>query len=375
MRIGILTYWWASDNYGQLLQCYALQRYLRDLGHEAFIIRYNYNNEGIRIKVPVWKRALKALNPVIFYKYFERKILRKRILEINKVREFDVFRSKYISLSNDFYAKYENLSANPPEADVYIVGSDQVWNFSFADFSGVKNVVHAYMLDFGRENVKRISYAASWGVSAISDDLRKEITPLLKKFDYVSVREQKGLDLCKQCGVDNAEWVCDPTLLLDAESYRTLYRENEIRKPQKKYIFVYMLNNQYEFNLDSIYRFAKERNLDVIFVTGNYKAEKRKLFYATIPEWLYLIDNAEYVISNSFHCAVFSILFKKQFGVVKLSGIHSGMNTRLDSLFDLFSISERYIRDDDFSILDASYEPKRKVIENHFMEKLNNAQN
>ena len=231
------------------------------------------------------------------------------------------------------------------------------------------------MLDFGRENVKRISYAASWGVSAISDDLRKEITPLLKKFDYVSVREQKGLDLCKQCGVDNAEWVCDPTLLLDAESYRTLYRENEIRKPQKKYIFVYMLNNQYEFNLDSIYRFAKERNLDVIFVTGNYKAEKRKLFYATISEWLYLIDNAEYVISNSFHCAVFSILFKKQFGLVKLSGIHSGMNTRLDSLLDLFSISERYIRDDDFSILDASYEPKRKVIENHFMEKLNNAQN
>ena len=375
MKIGILTYWWASDNYGQLLQCYALQRYLRDLGHEAFIIRYNYNNEGIRIKVPVWKRALKALNPVIFYKYFERKILRKRILEINKVREFDVFRSKYISLSNDFYAKYENLSANPPEADVYIVGSDQVWNFSFADFSGVKNVVHAYMLDFGRENVKRISYAERWGVAAISDDLRKEITPLLKKFDYVSVREQKGLDLCKQCGVDNAEWVCDPTLLLDAESYRTLYRENEIRKPQKKYIFVYMLNNQYEFNLDSIYRFAKERNLDVIFVTGNYKAEKRKLFYATISEWLYLIDNAEYVISNSFHCAVFSILFKKQFGLVKLSGIHSGMNTRLDSLFDLFSISERYIRDDDFSILDASYEPKRKVIENHFMEKLNNAQN
>ena len=375
MKIGILTYWWASDNYGQLLQCYALQKYLRDKGHDAFIIRYNYNNEDIRYKVSFIKRAFRALNPVIFYKHFKNKILLKKTKSASQIRKFDDFRSKYILLSAEFYQKYENLKATPPEADAYIVGSDQVWNFSFADFSGVKNVVHAYMLDLGRENVKRLSYAASWGVSAISDDLRKEITPLLKKFDYVSVREQKGLDLCKQCGVDNAEWVCDPTLLLDAESYRTLYRENEIRKPQKKYIFVYMLNNQYEFNLDSIYRFAKERNLDVIFVTGNYKAEKRKLFYATIPEWLYLIDNAEYVISNSFHCAVFSILFKKQFGVVKLSGIHSGMNTRLDSLFDLFSISERYIRDDDFSILDASYEPKRKVIENHFMEKLNNAQN
>ena len=370
MKIGILTYWWASDNYGQLLQCYALQKYLRDLGHEAFIIRYNYNNENIWVKDSVCKRAFRALNPVIFYRYFERKNNRKKILKINQIRDFDNFRNKYIPLSSDVYAKYENLMATPPEADAYIVGSDQVWNFSFADFTGVKNVVHAYMLDFGGGNVKRLSYAASWGVSEISEDLRNEIIPLLKKFDYVSVREQKGLDLCRECGLDNPEWVCDPTLLLEAELYRMLYKENEINKPQGKYIFVYMLNNQYEFNLDFVYRFAKAKNLDVIFVTGNYKAEKRKLFYATIPEWLYLIDNAEYVISNSFHCAVFSILFKKQFGIIKLTGAHSGMNTRLDSLFDLFSISERYIKDDDFSILDTSYEPKRKHIENHFMEKL-----
>ena len=228
------------------------------------------------------------------------------------------------------------------------------------------------MLDFGGENVKRLSYAASWGVSGISDDLKKEIEPLFKKFDYVSVRERKGLDLCKQCGVENGEWVCDPTLLLEAETYRKLYKENSIRKQTKKYMFVYILANQYDFDLNSIYKFAKEQNLEVIYVTGNYLKDKRKSFYATIPEWLYLIDNAEYVISNSFHCAVFSILFKKQFGIIKLTGAHSGMNTRLDSLFDLFSISELYIKDDDFSILDASYEPKRKVIENHFMEKLNN---
>lgn len=372
MKIGILTYWWASDNYGQLLQCYALQKYLSDLGHEAFLIRYNYNNEVLKISSPIWKRALRALNPVIFYNHFAAKRQRNRVLDANKERRFDDFRNKYISLSKDFYLRYENLKMTPPEADVYIVGSDQVWNFSFSNFQNVRSIVHAYMLDFGSENVKRLSYAASWGVSEISTDLKKEIMPLLEKFNYVSVREQKGLDLCKQCGRFDVEWVCDPTLLLTVEKYRDLYEENEIHKPQKKYILLYMLANQYDFDLNAVYHFAKKKNLDVIFVTGNYGTNKHKSFYATIPEWLYLIDNAEYVISNSFHCAVFSILFNKQFGAVKLSGIHEGMNTRLDSLFEMFDIPERYIYTKDFSVLDKTYNPNRKELKNHFMERLLN---
>lgn len=372
MKIGILTYWWGSDNYGQLLQCYALQKYLRDLGYETFLIRYNYNNEVFTITTPIWKRALRALNPVIFYNHFASKNRHKRVLRANKERKFDDFRNKYIVLSKDFYFRYENLRMTPPEADAYIVGSDQVWNFSFSKFQNVKAIVHAYMLDFGGKDVKRLSYAASWGVSSISDELKEEITPLLKNFNYVSVREQKGLDLSKQCGRDDAEWVCDPTLLLNADIYRALYAENEIRKLQKKYIFIYMLANQCDFDLNAVYRFAKEKNLDVIFVTGNYGADKHKTFYATIPEWLYLIDNAEYVISNSFHCAVFSILFNKQFGTVKLSGIVEGMNTRLDSLFEMFGISERYINTKDFSVLDKPYNSNRKELKNHFMEKLLN---
>lgn len=368
MKIGILTYWWASDNYGQLLQCYALQKYLRDLGHEAFLIRYNYNNEDIRYKVSFIKRAFRALNPVIFYKHFKNKILLKKTKAAAQFRKFDEFRNRYILLSAEFYQKYENLKATSPEADAYIVGSDQVWNFSFADFECVKPVVHAYMLDFGANNVKRLSYAASWGVSAISEELKNEIIPLIRKFDYVAVREQKGLDLCRQCGIDNAEWVCDPTLLLEKNIYREMYNENEIRKPKGKYIFVYMLSNKNDFDLNAVYRFAKKRNLDVIFVNGNYMANGKKQFFATIPEWLYLIDNAEYVISNSFHCAIFSLLFGKQFGIIKLIGIHEGMNTRLDSLFDLFGIPARYINSNDLSMLDTPYKPVRKQIENHFLE-------
>lgn len=372
MKIGILTYWWATDNYGQLLQCYALQKYLRDLGHDVFVIRYNYNTDIVHKVDPIWKRSVRALNPIFFYKHFERKISHKRIIATNKERKFDDFRNRYILFSNEIYGHYENLQETPPIADAYIVGSDQVWNFSFANFDNLKPIVHAYMLDFGDESVKRLSYAASWGVSTIPNDLRDEIIPLLKKFNYVSVREKNGISLCKQCERTDAEWVCDPTLLLKAETYRSFYSENEIRKPQKKYIFIYMLANQYDFDLKAVYQFAKIKNLEVIFVTGNYVADKRKTFYATIPEWLYLIDNAEYVISNSFHCAVFSILFNKQFGVVRLTGIHEGMNTRLDSLFEMFGISERYISTEDFSILDRIYNPVRKELKNFFMESLCN---
>ncbi|MGI5115820.1 polysaccharide pyruvyl transferase family protein [Treponema sp. SP13] len=368
MKIGILTYWWGSDNYGQLLQCYALQKYLRDLGHDVFFIRYNYNTEKKKNSFSFWKKAVMAMNPVIFYNHFERKFSRKKVLEINKSRNFDEFRNKYISFSENIFFRYNDLRNTPPRADAYIVGSDQVWNFTFTN--NVKPVVHSYMLDFGEKNVKRFSYAASWGVSVISDELKREIAPLLKNFDYVSVREQQGIDLCKQCGYDGAEWVCDPTLLLSADSYRMLYSENKIRKPDKKYILLYMLANKYDFDLNAVYRFAKKKTLDVVFVTGNYMAGKREKFYATIPEWLYLVDNAEYVISNSFHCAIFSILFNKQFGVVRLVGLHEGMNSRLDSLFDLYGISARYLRTDDFSVLDRRYIPVKKEIQNHFLEKL-----
>lgn len=113
---------------------------------------------------------------------------------------------------------------------------------------------------------------------------------------------------------------------------------------------------------------TKQGEIGELLVRGNYMANGKNQFFATIPEWLYLIDNAEYVISNSFHCAIFSLLFGKQFGIIKLIGIHEGMNTRLDSLFDLFGIPARYINSNDLSMLDTPYNPVRKQIENHFLE-------
>lgn len=373
LKIGILTFWWSNDNYGQLLQCYALQKYLRDAGHDAFLIRYDSRNDFIR--TPFILRCLKALNPVLLCKFLRHKIQykinSKKLLEESKLndRHFDDFRAKYIVQSENVYTSYNQLKENPPEADVYIVGSDQVWNFYEHRLNQCRNLVHAYFLDFGSKQTKRISYAASWSCSDLRPDIFEEISPLLKKFDYVSVREKSGINLCRKCGYDTAEFRCDPTLLLLAEDYRSLYKENDgTSKRKNPYLFLYMLNNTCDFDIQKVYEFAERKNLEVVYVTGNGKIDRYEKTFATIPQWLSLIDNAEYVVTNSFHCCVFSLLFEKKFGVVPLTKTLAGMNSRIETLSEIFGIKPRWIMEYGngvFSVLEEEVNPVLQI-ENEF---------
>ena len=352
MRIGILTFWWSNDNYGQLLQCYALQKFLRDAGHDAFLIRYDPKNDYS--KTPLLIRCLKALNPILLCRYARHKIDARKSREEARLhdRHFDDFRSKYIIQSEIFYNSYEQLKKSPPDADCYVVGSDQVWNFSFyRNAAQCKNIIHAYFLDFGKPETKRVSYAASWSCVNLRHDIAKEIRPILARFDYVSLRERSGIEFCKTCGREKADVVPDPTFLLRAEDYRGLYRENSMPKREIPYLLLYMLDNECDFDVRYAYDFAKSKNLEVVYVTGNSLVDKYEKTFATIPEWLYLVDNAEYVITNSFHCCVFSLIFEKRFGVVPLQRKFSQMNERMDGLFEVFGIENRWLKDD-FSILE-----------------------
>lgn len=355
MKIGILTFWWSEDNYGQQLQAYALQRYLRDAGHDVFLIRYNYENDLGRTNFFV--RILKALNPIILFKFFVQK---KRITDSKKENElhsrhFCEFRKNYFKFSDKAYSNFEELKSNPPEADAYIVGSDQVWNFGNGNLRIFKNVIHSYFLDFGKSETKRISYAASWGRNNFFGNEKSEIQKLLKNFDFISVREKNGINLCKQIGCNDVKWVCDPALLLNTEIYRTIYKKEKIQILSNKYILFYYLENGGNFDKKAVWNFAQKNNLDVQYVTGNACIDNFKKNFATVSEWLCLVDNAEYVITNSFHCCVFSILFEKKFAAIKLNGLNSGMNSRLESLFEMTGCGERYITDTDFKILDKSY--------------------
>lgn len=361
MKIGIITFWWADNNYGQLLQCYALQKYLKEAGHTPYIIRYKYTDE---LKSSLSKKLLKALNPVKLFDFLTNKI-NNFIFEKHKEitdRHFKDFLNKYIDLSPIEYKTYEQLKNNPPQADIYIVGSDQVWNPKY-----IKHLKNVYFLNFG--TARKFSYAASWGTSTLSQEDIEVITPLLKKFEAVSVREKSGIDLCNQCGYENAEWVCDPTLLLSDDDYRQLYKNENITKPTKPYIFLYMLKNKNYLKIKKVYEYAKKNNLEVIHVTGNMHKYSKLQTYATIPQWLFLIDNAQFIITNSYHCGVFSLIFNKKFGIVPLSKKYKSMNTRIDSLFSIFNVEERYINNNNFDILKNEYE-SNPAIKNDFLLKL-----
>jgi len=346
VKIGVMTFWWSEDNYGQLLQCYALQKYLRDLGHDTYLIRYD--PRGDYIKSSFLEKVFKALNPVTLFKYlsFKKRVMIDAKEKRGNPRYFEKFRDQNIRQSEKIYYSYNELAQDPPDADMYIVGSDQVWNMFGVLTNRAINMINAYFLNFGDSITKKISYAASFGKekSELDEVFVKIFAPLLKKFDYVSVREKSGLEICRQCGIDKAEWVPDPTLLLDADEYRALYVGERLSpKPEKQYVLLYLIGNEFSFSIQSIYDWAQHRKLEVVYITGNSQQDSFKKTYATVLEWIYLLENAEYVVTNSFHCTVFSLIFGKKFGVIPLSGRDKGMNSRFDSIFRQFWIDERFL--------------------------------
>jgi hypothetical protein len=355
MKIGIMTYWWSEDNYGQVLQCFALQKYLRDAGHDAYLIRYL--PDDIHIKTRFLKKIQKAFNPVKLIRYLFNKILNLIDKEKNKFREFSVFREKYLVQSEKIYHSYNELLKEPPDAEVYIVGSDQVWHFGDLPLELVKERLKCYFLDFGNKKVKRISYAASFGKEKLNDDFISEIFPLLSKFDYISVRENAGIDICHQYGIETAELAPDPTLLLDTNEYRSLYKDVNINAViNAPFLLLYILGSLCDFSFQAVYDWAKEKGINIIYISGNGMQDKYKKLYATIPQWLYLIDHAEYVITNSYHCSIFSFLYQKKFGVIPLTGYNSGMNTRFTTLFELLGMKNGRFITDNFAILDNDIE-------------------
>jgi hypothetical protein len=356
MKIGIITFWWTEDNYGQLLQCYALQKYLRDHGHDAYLIRYDSRHDYR--KSTVLEKVVKAISIRYLVLYLRERINKTKSKKDGLLhpRNFEAFRDEHIKQSERLYTSYEELKLFPPVADIYIVGSDQVWNFSGISVDRHKGILHSFFLDFGGDEVKRVSYAASWGRTNIDDKILEEISPLLQRFSLVTVREKSGLACCRKCGVEKAEWVCDPTMLLGSDQYRALCANNKFQNKIDRYVLFYYLGNDKSFPVKSVYDWAATRLLRVIYVSGNAQFDKYPKEYPTIQEWLGLIDHAEYVITNSFHCSIFSLLFRKKFGAIPLNGKNRSMNERMVSLFELLNIPPRFIVEGNFSCLDREHD-------------------
>ena len=317
------------------------------------------------------------MNPIKVACFIKRKL--EHLFNPNFSKElprfFDEFQKRNLHFSDRVYHSYAELKAAPPQADCYIVGSDQVWNMHWfgEKLEDYQKALHAYFLDFGNPQIKRMSYAASWSCDSLPENVYQEIQPLLAKFNYVSVREFSGIQMCEKCGCKNAEHVLDPTMLLDAESYRSLYRQVENSKVvEKKFLLLYLLGTSCDLDINKVYRFAKTHHLEVVYVSGNGKSDKYSKTFATIEQWLWLVDNAEYVITNSYHCSVFSLLFKKHFAVAPIIGKFASMNSRIENLFNQWNCGNRFIKQNNFAILDIDYNANLKVPQNSFLKAISN---
>lgn len=349
MRIAILTYWSSSDNYGQLLQCYALQKYLHDKGHEAYLVRYKPTNLPIKKGLTLWDKLrgvkLRNLLPWVRKRLKAEAAYEDHLRKLNKIRneqrKFDEFRATYLNVSEVVYHSIDELRANPPQADLYICGSDQVWHDSL-----LQPNVAGWYLQFGGSHVKRVSYAASIGreITLEENDIFKTY---LSRFDAISLRELNACDYVRSIGFNRAVVVADPTILLPIGGFSELIPS--VLSVSKPYIFFYTLNikTSKEICWDEIYPIIKEENLDVKSVgsSGYYPARNIipdcENIQATIPEWISLIKDAKHVVTTSFHGIVFCIKLHKPFIVIPLTNEYSKGNARLTSLLDFVGLSNR----------------------------------
>lgn len=328
MRIGIITPWWTHDNYGQILQGYALQKVLNAEGYDAFIIKYNAQSDNAIYKA----REDGFIHYVMSYVRQFVRYLVYDLMSIYDIRKFNDFKKKNIKFSR-LYLTYEKLLKIYPEADVYIAGSDQIWGPWFR--------LEPYFLNFGKKETKKITYASSFGREKLSDKEKTTITPLIKKLDYIGVRELSGVNIIKELGDNRSEWVPDPTLLLSKKDWESTIGKRQ--KYKKNKIFVYIIGSDKNKEI--------KKTIDIINQDGKYTIlctsdsnDPLQNITPTIGEWINIISDSDMIITNSFHGTIFSLIFNKEFITLSRTGENTKkMNTRIKPLLEKIGLKERYV--------------------------------
>ncbi len=300
-----------KTNYGQVLQAYALQKYLINKGHKVEIVNYINNIQ------------------------YEKKSLR--------VRRFNRFVKKNINFSK-LYRNIDELRKENLDYDVMIAGSDQIWNPA--------NLNEIYLLKFGNENIKRISFASS-GIFTETKENSLVIQKTAKEldgFDFVTVREKVSVEILEKYLKKRPELVCDPVFLLSDSEWSRVANVVEVKE---KYIICYILGGvrNKQALLDN---YRKNFGAEKVFViTSNLYEEKilwEKVKYiddAGVGEFIYLIKNAEAVVTDSFHGTALSVIFKKQFINTKRYNEKENpyaTEDRINSLYESLGIKTRKVK-------------------------------
>lgn len=335
MKIGVLTLP-LHNNFGGILQAYALQRILDRLGHNAILI-----DKSRYVSLGPWYKKY----PIYIKRGINRYILGKDIIvkadvEQNRVpkaiaKYTEPFIEKYIKR---VYTKdFSNIGDT--DFDAFIVGSDQIWRPQYF-FTKIENAFLGFAKDW---DVRRIAYAASFGTEEweYTEEQTNNCAALLKKFNAVSVRESSAVRLCYDNFGVKAEHVLDPTMLLGKEDYIKLFKDYNAAQSDGN-LFCYILDEG-EVKKNIIECVEKEKGLKPFFVNSRYEdpnAPLEERIQQPVEKWLRAFHDAEFVITDSFHACVFSIIFNKPF--IVYGNKERGL-ARFKSLLSIFGLEERIV--------------------------------
>ena len=322
-------------NYGSALQTYALQKTIEKIGYEVQIIDYVYPNKIHRGNV-----SLKSVGSKIISFLINALAL---FPNIRQKKKYESFYKKYYNLTPTRYETANELISCPPIMDVYMSGSDQVWNSNF-----VKGDT-SFLLGFAPEGSPKMSYSSSFAVDYVLNEYIGTYRELLKLYTFIGVREQSSLKLIKQLIGRDATLVCDPSLLLSKEEWLPMVDDARIDLPEK-YILVYILG--YSFNpypyVDYIIENVQHKlDMEVIYLNGGkrdyFKRNSRVIKSSGPLEFIKLFAKASFVITTSFHGVAFAINFGIPFyGVVK----KDNKDTRIMSLLNVCGLEHRAVQYD-----------------------------
>ena len=315
-------------NFGSMLQTYATQETLQGLGHEVEIIDFVPRGLTLKFGIQSIKKSNNILNNII------RKIAVLITFSDRQVTMLK-FMKKNICLTKKSYSSFFELLHNPPEADAYISGSDQIWN---TQNNNLPEDIKAYYLDFVPEGKKRIAYASSIGKQDFDEKEKEEVKGHLEKFDHVSVREIQAVKMLEDIGITNVHHVLDPTLLLTKQQWSQFL--GNYTKKIDPYIFIYNLNRNQRIK-EFARKLSKEEGLKIINFSDTFdfiKGAKNRI-HNSAYDFIFYICNAEYVITDSFHGTAFSINLSKQF----VTFAAPKYNSRIESILNLFNLKERMV--------------------------------
>lgn len=339
-KVGIVT-WHYYGNFGSGLQAFALQNLISSMGHDVNIINYRNPQFGKRVR---WKSIVKFFlhNTVGLV---NKKIYDKTLQGVNK------YQKRYLHQTKCFYEP-EQIAEITKGYSSLVYGSDQIW---------APNVyAPIYMGAYIPADVQKISYAASIGLNDIPNELIGVYQQNLSSYKAVSVREDEGKELLKnKCEIE-ATVVLDPTLMVDANVYRKM--KKPVKGVKGKYIYCYFLNKEHQYR-ESVEKYAREHNLQIVG-TSDREADSEwmnKLTNLGADQFLWLIDNAETIFTDSYHGSIFSLLFHKNLWTFVRFDENNPIcqNSRIRQLQNNFGIGHRVISSkaaiDDSKVIDFDY--------------------